>query len=162
MTNETTKASPQVAINDLGSSEDFLAAVEETLKFFNDGDLIEGTVVKRSTATRSFSTSVTRPRVSFPHANFPSSTMLIRTKLSKLATRLKHSFSRKKTKKVDSSSRRSAHNTSVLGEMLRKSKKMMASLPAPLSRLSRAASSLISDCVASFPLLSSSSVVFAT
>jgi small subunit ribosomal protein S1 len=46
MTNETTKASPEVAINDLGSSDDFLAAVEKTLKFFNDGDLIEGTVVK--------------------------------------------------------------------------------------------------------------------
>ena len=40
MTNNTTK---QVAINDIGSAEDFLAAVEKTLKFFNDGDLIEGT-----------------------------------------------------------------------------------------------------------------------
>src|SRR4051794_5708393 len=40
------KASKQVAINDIGSAEDFLAAVEKTLKFFNDGDLIEGTVVK--------------------------------------------------------------------------------------------------------------------
>ena len=47
MTNATTeKASKQVAINDIGSAEDFLAAVEKTLKFFNDGDLIEGTVVK--------------------------------------------------------------------------------------------------------------------
>ncbi|MEY2946352.1 MAG: hypothetical protein RL243_1129, partial [Actinomycetota bacterium] len=41
----TTKAT-QVAVNDIGSAEDFLAAVEATLKFFNDGDLIEGTVVK--------------------------------------------------------------------------------------------------------------------
>src|SRR5436305_14945361 len=31
---------------EIGSAEDFLAAVEKTLKFFNDGDLIEGTVVK--------------------------------------------------------------------------------------------------------------------
>ena len=47
MTNATTdKAPKQVAINDIGSAEDFLAAVEKTLKFFNDGDLIEGTVVK--------------------------------------------------------------------------------------------------------------------
>lgn len=47
MTNSTTeKASKQIAINDIGSAEDFLAAVEKTLKFFNDGDLIEGTVVK--------------------------------------------------------------------------------------------------------------------
>jgi small subunit ribosomal protein S1 len=38
--------SKQIAVNDIGSAEDFLAAVEKTLKFFNDGDLIEGTVVK--------------------------------------------------------------------------------------------------------------------
>src|SRR5690554_2356810 len=44
MTTATT--AKQVAINDIGSAEDFLAAVEKTLKFFNDGDLIEGTVVK--------------------------------------------------------------------------------------------------------------------
>src|SRR3954462_394302 len=42
----TDKAPKQVAINDIGAAEDFLAAVEKTLKFFNDGDLIEGTVVK--------------------------------------------------------------------------------------------------------------------
>ena len=47
MTTATTATAPkQVAINDIGSAEDFLAAVEKTLKFFNDGDLIEGTVVK--------------------------------------------------------------------------------------------------------------------
>ena len=42
----TASAPKQVAINDIGSADDFLAAVEKTLKFFNDGDLIEGTVVK--------------------------------------------------------------------------------------------------------------------
>src|SRR3978361_644286 len=42
----TAPATKQVAVNDIGSAEDFLAAVEKTLKFFNDGDLIEGTVVK--------------------------------------------------------------------------------------------------------------------
>ncbi|MEG1392028.1 MAG: S1 RNA-binding domain-containing protein, partial [Aurantimicrobium sp.] len=46
MTLVAKKAAAQVAINDIGSAEDFLAAVEKTLKFFNDGDLIEGTVVK--------------------------------------------------------------------------------------------------------------------
>ena len=49
MTTATTApATKQVAINDIGSAEDFLAAVEETLKGkdFNDGSLIEGTVVK--------------------------------------------------------------------------------------------------------------------
>jgi small subunit ribosomal protein S1 len=44
MTNKTTAVS--YAVNDIGSAEDFLAAVEATLKFFNDGDLITGTVVK--------------------------------------------------------------------------------------------------------------------
>ncbi|CCI83441.1 30S ribosomal protein S1 [Corynebacterium otitidis] len=37
---------PQVAVNDIGSAEDFLAAVDETIKYFNDGDIVEGTVVK--------------------------------------------------------------------------------------------------------------------
>ena len=38
--------SPQVAVNDIGSAEDFLAAVDATIKYFNDGDIVEGTVVK--------------------------------------------------------------------------------------------------------------------
>ena len=33
-------------MNDIGSAEDLLKAVEATLKFFNDGDLIAGSVVK--------------------------------------------------------------------------------------------------------------------
>ncbi|GAA1495890.1 30S ribosomal protein S1 [Paeniglutamicibacter kerguelensis] len=43
--NEKTSA-PVVAINDIGSAEDFLAAVDATIKYFNDGDLVEGIVVK--------------------------------------------------------------------------------------------------------------------
>jgi len=46
MATKTTAKPKQVAVNDIGSAEDFLAAVEKTLKFFNDGDLISGTVVK--------------------------------------------------------------------------------------------------------------------
>ena len=37
---------PNVAINDIGSAEDFLAAIDSTIKYFNDGDLVTGTVVK--------------------------------------------------------------------------------------------------------------------
>jgi small subunit ribosomal protein S1 len=37
---------PQVAINDIGSAEDFLAAVDQTIKYFNDGDIVEGKIVK--------------------------------------------------------------------------------------------------------------------
>jgi small subunit ribosomal protein S1 len=36
----------QVAINDIGTPEDFLAAVDKTIKYFNDGDIVEGTIVK--------------------------------------------------------------------------------------------------------------------
>ncbi|AYY12896.1 30S ribosomal protein S1 [Actinobacteria bacterium YIM 96077] len=39
-------ASPQVAVNDVGSAEAFLAAIDETIKYFNDGDIVSGTVVK--------------------------------------------------------------------------------------------------------------------
>ncbi|MFM1785281.1 MAG: ribosomal protein [Actinomycetota bacterium] len=46
MTANTEKVIKQIAIDDIGSAEDFLAAVEKTLKHFNDGDLIEGVVVK--------------------------------------------------------------------------------------------------------------------
>src|SRR5947207_14500422 len=38
--------SNKVTIDDLGSEEAFLAAIDETIKYFNDGDIVEGTVVK--------------------------------------------------------------------------------------------------------------------
>jgi len=44
MTSTTTTT--QVAINDIGTAEDFLAAIDATIKYFNDGDVVEGTVVK--------------------------------------------------------------------------------------------------------------------
>jgi small subunit ribosomal protein S1 len=37
---------PQIAINDIGSAEDFLAAIDATIKYFNDGDIVDGTIVK--------------------------------------------------------------------------------------------------------------------
>ena len=40
------KASPQIAINDIGSEEDLLAAIDATIKHFNDGDIVEGVIVK--------------------------------------------------------------------------------------------------------------------
>lgn len=44
-TPETAKNS-QVAVNDIGSADEFLAAVDETIKYFSDGDIVEGTIVK--------------------------------------------------------------------------------------------------------------------
>ena len=41
-----TTNTPQVAVNDIGSTEDLLAAIDATIKYFNDGDIVEGTVVK--------------------------------------------------------------------------------------------------------------------
>src|SRR6266702_3493611 len=47
MTSSTEATStPQVAVNDIGSEEAFLAAIDETIKYFNDGDIVDGTVVK--------------------------------------------------------------------------------------------------------------------
>ena len=48
MTAPTTSASTptQVAVNDIGSADDFLAAIDATIKYFNDGDIVEGTIVK--------------------------------------------------------------------------------------------------------------------
>jgi len=53
MTSSTVIADPnapkgvaQVAINDIGTAEDFLAAIEGTIKEFNDGDIVEGVIVR--------------------------------------------------------------------------------------------------------------------
>jgi small subunit ribosomal protein S1 len=48
MTASTTEktSTPQVAINDIGTAEDFMAAIDETIKYFNDGDIVEGIIVK--------------------------------------------------------------------------------------------------------------------
>ena len=42
----TQAGTPQVAFNDVGSAEDFLAAIDQTIKYFNDGDIVDGIVVK--------------------------------------------------------------------------------------------------------------------
>ena len=43
---EPTVTTPQVAVNDIGSEEAFLAAIDETIKYFNDGDIVDGVIVK--------------------------------------------------------------------------------------------------------------------
>src|SRR4029450_8357503 len=43
---EAQPTTPQVAVNDIGTEEAFLAAIDETIKYFNDGDIVEGTIVK--------------------------------------------------------------------------------------------------------------------
>jgi small subunit ribosomal protein S1 len=39
-------SAPQIAVNDIGSAEDFLAAIDSTIKYFSDGDIVEGVIVK--------------------------------------------------------------------------------------------------------------------
>ena len=43
---EDTSSATQVTVDDLGTEEAFLAAIDETIKYFNDGDIVEGTIVK--------------------------------------------------------------------------------------------------------------------
>jgi small subunit ribosomal protein S1 len=46
---EATSSAPtrnKVTVDDIGTDEEFLAAIDETIKYFNDGDIVEGTVVK--------------------------------------------------------------------------------------------------------------------
>jgi len=38
--------STQITLNDIGNAEDFLAAIEGTIKNFNDGDLVSGVIVQ--------------------------------------------------------------------------------------------------------------------
>src|ERR1700749_3281442 len=43
---EATSSANKVTVDDLGSEEAFLAAIDETIKYFNDGDIVDGTIVK--------------------------------------------------------------------------------------------------------------------
>ncbi|MEU9076511.1 30S ribosomal protein S1 [Kitasatospora sp. NPDC004745] len=45
-TDSSISTTPQVAVNDIGDAEAFLAAIDETIKYFNDGDIVEGVIVK--------------------------------------------------------------------------------------------------------------------
>ncbi|WP_446663507.1 30S ribosomal protein S1 [Flexivirga sp. B27] len=42
----TATTTSQVAINDIGSEEELLAAIDATIKHFNDGDIVDGVIVK--------------------------------------------------------------------------------------------------------------------
>ncbi|MGW4806970.1 30S ribosomal protein S1 [Kitasatospora sp. NPDC004272] len=45
-TDTSVSTTPQVAVNDIGDADAFLAAIDETIKYFNDGDIVEGIIVK--------------------------------------------------------------------------------------------------------------------
>ena len=133
-----TTNTPQVAINDIGSEADLIAAIDETIKYFNDGDIVEGTVVKvdhdEVLLDIGYKTEgvILSRELSIKHDATP-------TTLSPWATRSRRSSSRRKTRKAASSCRRSALSTSVRGARSKRSRKRTASSPAPSSRSSRAA-----------------------
>ena len=43
---DSKKTVPQIAVNDIGTKEDFINAVDSTIKNFDDGDLVTGVVVR--------------------------------------------------------------------------------------------------------------------
>src|SRR5215216_6087474 len=45
-TTTASQGGAKVTVDDFGSEEAFLAAIDETIKYFNDGDIVEGVVVK--------------------------------------------------------------------------------------------------------------------
>ncbi|MGB3674370.1 MAG: S1 RNA-binding domain-containing protein, partial [Candidatus Nanopelagicales bacterium] len=44
--NAVPTSSRSIAVNDIGDEAAILAAIDATIKYFNDGDIVEGTIVK--------------------------------------------------------------------------------------------------------------------
>ncbi len=94
-----TVTSPQVAINDIGSAEDFLAAIDKTIKYFNDGDIVEGTIVKVDRDEVLLDIGYKTEGV-IPPANSPSSTTSTPTRSFPSAMRSRPWSSPRRTKKA--------------------------------------------------------------
>ena len=89
----------KVAINDIGTEEDFIKAVDSTIKNFDDGDLVEGTVVKIDHDEVLLDIGYKTEGV-IPPASFPSRRTLILTKSSRSATPSRPLSSPRKTRKA--------------------------------------------------------------
>jgi small subunit ribosomal protein S1 len=120
MTATTEQSStPQVAVNDIGSAEDFLAAIDATIKYFNDGDIVSGTIVK-----------VDRDEVLLD-IGYKTEGVIPSRELS-----IKHDVDPSEVVDVGDEV---APSTSAPGARSRRSRRRTASSPAPSSRSSRAA-----------------------
>ena len=116
----------------------------------------------RSSMTRCSLTSDSSPRALSRSASCPSArTLTLQTSLHSVIPS-RPWFSRRRTRTVVWSCPRSVPSTSVLGTASRRSSTPARTSRARLSRLSRAASSSTSACVASCPLPSSTSVASRT
>jgi small subunit ribosomal protein S1 len=92
-------STPQVAINDIGSAEDFLAAIDETIKYFNDGDIVDGTIVKVDRDEVLLDIGYKTEASSRP-ASCRSSTTSTPTRSSPSATRSRRSSCRRRTRRA--------------------------------------------------------------
>ena len=129
----------KVAINDIGTEEDFIKAVDSTIKNFDDGDLVEGTVVKIDHDEVLLDIGYKTEGVIPSRELSIKKKTLIQMMLSRLATPLKPLLSLRKTRKDVLFSPRSVHSMSVLGVTSRRLRMQTASLKVPLLRLLRAA-----------------------
>lgn len=98
-TDTSVSTTPQVAVNDIGDAEAFLAAIDETIKYFNDGDIVEGIIVKVDRDEVLLDIGYKTEGV-IPPASSRSSTTLTRTRSSRSATRSRPWFSRRRTRRV--------------------------------------------------------------
>lgn len=133
-----TVTSPQVAVNDIGSSEDFLAAIDKTIKYFNDGDIVEGTIVKvdrdEVLLDIGYKTEGVIParELSIKHDVDPNEVVSVGDEVEALVLT-------KEDKEAGSSSPRNARSTSVPGAPSRRSRRRTRPSRARSSRSSRVA-----------------------
>ena len=138
----------KVAINDIGTEEDFIKAVDSTIKNFDDGDLVEGTVVKvdhdEVLLDIGYKTEGVIPsrELSIKKDVDPDEVVEVGDTVEALVVTKED----KEGRLILSKKRAS---TSVPGAMSRRSRKPMALSRAPSSKPSRAALSSTSACVAS-------------
>ncbi len=95
---ETSATTPQVAVNDIGSEEAFLAAIDETIKYFNDGDIVDGVIVKVDRDEVLLDIGYKTEGV-IPSRDCRSSTTSTRTRSSPSVTRSRPSSSRRRTRR---------------------------------------------------------------
>ncbi|CAM5305551.1 hypothetical protein SHIRM173S_05768 [Streptomyces hirsutus] len=145
---ETTATTPQVAVNDIGNEEAFLAAIDETIKYFNDGDIVDGVIVKvdrdEVLLDIGYKTEGVIPsrELSIKHDVDPNEVVAVGDEIEALVLQ-------KEDKEGRLILSKSAPSTSAPGAPSRRSRKRTASSPVPSSRSSRVVSSSTSASVAS-------------
>lgn len=134
----TTDKSNFSTVDDFASAEEFMAAVDATIKPFNDGDIVEGIVVKVSRdevlVDIGYKTEGIIPsrELSIKHDIDPNEVVTVGDVIEALVLQ-------KEDKEGQLILSKSAHSTNALGDQSKRSRKKTASLPALSSKSSRAA-----------------------